>query len=252
MSFLRGWNFVVDLYRILEHAAERLRAKTTYTNEDPARHVTALFSLKTGPSSAEVLGLVKDLYDKLPQVFKGAKAMTGILKKDRYGFQGEWKASDPSWLMFGLAANIIVTLQTVKMVMAGTEDSGVEQRCAIAGELLDALATVPTAYIQAISSPMVCRAITALLTVTDVVYQATPPRRRRSSPRQRHTKPTLPMVIPPSPERPPRHGRSLIWPRISTLLHPWYRFQAQITRLPDRSLYDRGGCRALAEEPDLP
>ncbi len=53
------------------------------------------------------------------------------------------------------AANIAVTLQTVKMVLAGAEESSVERRCAIAGELLDALSAIPTAYIAAISSPMV-------------------------------------------------------------------------------------------------
>lgn len=53
------------------------------------------------------------------------------------------------------AADIIVTMQTVKMVMLGLEEATVERRCAVAGELLDALATVPTAYIQAISSPIV-------------------------------------------------------------------------------------------------
>lgn len=46
-------------------------------------------------------------------------------------------------------------MQTVKMVMMGLEDATVERRCAVAGELLDALSTVPTAYIQAISAPMV-------------------------------------------------------------------------------------------------
>lgn len=46
-------------------------------------------------------------------------------------------------------------MQTIKMVVTGTEETSVEKRCAIAGELLDALSTVPTSYLQAISSPMV-------------------------------------------------------------------------------------------------
>lgn len=53
------------------------------------------------------------------------------------------------------AADIMVTMQTVKMVMLGLEEATVERRCAVAGELLDALSNVPTAYIQAISSPIV-------------------------------------------------------------------------------------------------
>lgn len=39
--------------------------------------------------------------------------------------------------------------------MAGTEEANVSQRCMIAGELLDGLASVPTAYIHASSTPMV-------------------------------------------------------------------------------------------------
>lgn len=53
------------------------------------------------------------------------------------------------------AANILVTMQTMKMVIAGMAEWSVEQRCSIAGELLDAFATVPRAYIQAISTPLV-------------------------------------------------------------------------------------------------
>lgn len=41
------------------------------------------------------------------------------------------------------------------MVLAGLEESSVEQRCAIAGHLLDALAAIPTSYIAAISATMV-------------------------------------------------------------------------------------------------
>ncbi|RJE24628.1 hypothetical protein PHISCL_03052 [Aspergillus sclerotialis] len=40
------------------------------------------------------------------------------------------------------------------MVLAGSEDHGVAQRCAIAGELLDSLSTIPTIYIQATSTAM--------------------------------------------------------------------------------------------------
>ena len=58
------------------------------------------------------------------------------------------------------AANIAVTYQTVKMVLAGAEESSIEQRCAIAGQLLDVLAAIPTAYIAAISTPMVSHAET--------------------------------------------------------------------------------------------
>jgi hypothetical protein len=136
-SYLVGWNFTTDLYRILEHSLDQLRAKRL--NTDSASNITNFYSARSGPTPQEGLDLVAQLYAELPDDFKGAKAMTGDMKEDRYGFE---------------AADIIVTMQTVKMVMLGLEEATVERRCAVAGELLDALATVPTAYIQAISSPI--------------------------------------------------------------------------------------------------
>jgi hypothetical protein len=58
-------------------------------------------------------------------------------------------------LTTAVAANIIISMATVKMVLAGCEDHSISQRCAIAGELLDGLSTIPTAYIQASSTAMV-------------------------------------------------------------------------------------------------
>lgn len=141
VSFLRGWNFTNDLYRILEHALGLLRQRKLEPTESQVnRRLFSLTRLNSSfPSSKEVLDTIQEDYNQLPVEFKGAQAMTGNVYEDRFGFQ---------------AADIIVTMQTVKMVMTGLEDASVEKRCAIAGELLDALSTVPTAYIQAISSPI--------------------------------------------------------------------------------------------------
>jgi hypothetical protein len=87
--WMKGWIFVVDLYRILEHAADRLRARKTLSPDDPSSPVSMLFERERGPSTAEVMGVVSKLYEKLPQEFKGGKAMTGNIEEDRYGFQGE-------------------------------------------------------------------------------------------------------------------------------------------------------------------
>jgi hypothetical protein len=86
--WMQGWIFVVDLYRILEHAAERLRARKTFSPDDPSSPVSMLFERERGPSTAEVMGVVTKLYEKLPQEFKGGKAMTGNVEEDRFGFQG--------------------------------------------------------------------------------------------------------------------------------------------------------------------
>lgn len=55
-------------------------------------------------------------------------------------------------------ANIIITMTTVKMVIAGLEVHSLSQRCAIAGELLDGLSNVPSEYIQSSSTSMVSEA----------------------------------------------------------------------------------------------
>ena len=87
--WMKGWIFVVDLYRILEHAADRLRARKTMSADDPSSPVSMLFERERGPSTAEVMAVVTKLYERLPQEFKGGKAMTGNCEEDRYGFQGE-------------------------------------------------------------------------------------------------------------------------------------------------------------------
>ncbi|KAK8865668.1 hypothetical protein IAR55_000813 [Kwoniella newhampshirensis] len=146
LSFLRGFNFVNDLYRILEHAVSDLRTRNQAF--DKGNPIAALYSRNNfsrsnpagGPSPDEVLGLVEKLYEALPKEFRGTKEPTGDMEQDRFGHQ---------------AANIIITLQTVKMVMAGMAEWSVEQRCTIAGELLDALSTVPALYIRASGATMI-------------------------------------------------------------------------------------------------
>lgn len=159
VSFWRGWNFVVDLYRILEHAVTRLRARNhTF---DAGNQIAALFSEGRVGSGTELkpgdlLVLVERLYRALPPELRATSEMTGDVEKDRYGFQGESsQVQKKPILTRETAANILVTMQTMKMVVAGMAEWSVEQRCSIAGELLDAFATVPRAYIQAISTPLV-------------------------------------------------------------------------------------------------
>lgn len=86
--WLKGWNFVVDLYRMLEHAAERLRARRTVSPDEPSGPVSILFERERGPNTAEVMAVVSQIYAKLPSDFKGGKAMTGDIEEDNYGFQG--------------------------------------------------------------------------------------------------------------------------------------------------------------------
>ena len=130
-SFMQGWNFTTDMYRMLEHLiAQRTR---------PDNSLGDLFQPHR-PSARDVLLRLSQMYEDLPDIFKTVREMTGTLTLDRYGFQ---------------AANIIITMQTVKLTIAGAEDYDVERRCQIATELIQALTTIPTAYIAAVSRPMV-------------------------------------------------------------------------------------------------
>lgn len=89
-SYLVGWNFTTHLYRILEHSLDQLRTKRL--NSDSSSRITGFYAARLGPSAQEGLDLVAQLYAELPDEFKGAKAMTGDMKEDRYGFQGELAA----------------------------------------------------------------------------------------------------------------------------------------------------------------
>lgn len=137
VSFMRGWNFTTDMYRVLEHIIARVRASKPH--DHGAAFLEDLFKPQN-PTSKQVLDRLENMHAGLPGIFKSVQPMTGDLRADRYGFQ---------------AANIIVTLQTVKLTLALAEDHGVEQRCAFAGELVNALAAIPTTYIAAVSRPMV-------------------------------------------------------------------------------------------------
>lgn len=84
----------------------------------------------------DILKQMADTYANLPLEFKMPPDMIGNYQQDRYGFQ---------------AAN---TMTTVKMILAGSESNNIQQRCAVIGELLDGLATIPEAYIRAASTAM--------------------------------------------------------------------------------------------------
>lgn len=148
LSFLEGWNATSDMYRVLEHLIGRLKSQRR-----GADAISALFTTP-GPSSTEIMDLLNAKYQALPPIYRSVQAMTGERRHDCFGFQ---------------AANIAITFQTVKLALAGAENHSVARSCEIAGELLDALAAIPTAYITAISAPMVSKHVKSeavLLVVT--------------------------------------------------------------------------------------
>jgi hypothetical protein len=138
VSWLVGWNFTIDLYRVLEHVLNKSRAKRF--KHDDRRSVDSLvfgdvFSEKS------VMATMLNMYYGLPPQFKATPPMTGDQAQDIYAFQ---------------AANIQATLQLLRMMLFSTEDgAGAERKCDVANEVLSVFQTIPTRYLRAISTPLV-------------------------------------------------------------------------------------------------
>lgn len=137
VSWLRGWNFTTDLYRVLEYAVDCHRRQSTQSNG--TRRVWSLFGT-AAMSEASVMEQVLPMYSALPPQFRETLPITEDPGKDLFGFQ---------------SANIQATLQLLRMVLFSAEDSGVEKKCDVAGELLSVFSKVPVEYLRAISSPLV-------------------------------------------------------------------------------------------------
>lgn len=88
-SHLQGGNFVCDLYRLLEHVNDRLRARHG-EEKDRSPLVSRLFERQAGPSTAEVLQTIQELYDNLPVDLKVVKEMSGDVTQDHYGYVGQY------------------------------------------------------------------------------------------------------------------------------------------------------------------
>jgi hypothetical protein len=135
-SWLHGWNFTTEMYRILEHAMNDFHRR---------RHQTIgpfspsdLFSRDAPPQSV-VLEKVMAMHAGLPSEFKEARGDSAGTIDDIFNF---------------LAANIAATLQLVRMVLFTAEDATVEQKCAVTRELLDGFSNVPLRFLRAMSAPL--------------------------------------------------------------------------------------------------
>ncbi|KAI6994435.1 hypothetical protein KC367_g4688 [Hortaea werneckii] len=136
VPWFKGWNFVTDLYRILEHTLYGLRQLRPNGRRTPAMPVT-FFDCPVSQNA--VLDHVMAMYEDLPPIFKSTPPITNDPRNTLFGFQ---------------AANIAATVQLVRMVLFTTEGSDVEQKCQIAGDLIRAFRSIPVEYLQAISSPL--------------------------------------------------------------------------------------------------
>ncbi|KAJ5669758.1 hypothetical protein N7462_010828 [Penicillium macrosclerotiorum] len=136
VSWMHGWNFTTDLYRILEHVVDGTRRR--FSSANGTTEVWSLFS-PASMSEPAVMKRVLSMYAALPSQFRETPPTTGDMGKDLFGFQ---------------SANIQATLQLLRMVLLSAEEIGVDRKCDVAGELLSVFSKVPVEYLKAISSPL--------------------------------------------------------------------------------------------------
>ncbi|EPE08138.1 zinc c6 transcription factor [Ophiostoma piceae UAMH 11346] len=133
-SWMIGWNFTTDLYRILEHNLNKLRSRSSKFN---------LLGETTTPGSFRVSSQdrVNELYSSLPAVFKQIEPATGDPARDIFGFQ---------------AANIQATMALLEMVHLSLEiEVDIERKCSVVHNVLQTFHKVPRAYMRAISAPLI-------------------------------------------------------------------------------------------------
>ena len=143
-SWLYGWNFTTDLYRILEHALARFRESKSNEGRQTGFLHDIFFRDRAENSItvASVRDNVMQMYLTLPDCFKQTpQNITYDPRKDLYGFQ---------------AANITATVQLLRMVLFSVDEGSVSlnDRCQIASEVIEAFWSIPDAYQQAISAPL--------------------------------------------------------------------------------------------------
>lgn len=134
--WLSGWNFITDLYRVLEHALVRFRR---HRNRGRKRSLHDIFGDQSSVTEASVRDSVMEMYMNLPQCFKETPPLAYNVRKDRFGFQ---------------AANITASLQLVRIVLFTAGGASIEERCQIASEVVHSFLLIPVAYLLAISAPL--------------------------------------------------------------------------------------------------
>ncbi|GAB7345564.1 hypothetical protein MBLNU457_3872t1 [Dothideomycetes sp. NU457] len=137
-SWLIGWNFTTDLYRVLEHALSKVRARKFFGNG--RRQVDGL-AFQDQFDDQKVMRTILGMYYELPAKFKETPPMTGDMRRDIFAYQ---------------AANIQATLQLVRMIMFSMDDgAGVDRKCDVVTEVLSVFHTIPREYLRGISMPLI-------------------------------------------------------------------------------------------------
>ncbi|GAA5980860.1 hypothetical protein JCM11641_004746 [Rhodosporidiobolus odoratus] len=130
ISWLHGWNFTTQLYKMLECAMD-------------ASQPGIVCGASSQISFSALLDFLDTCYACLASAFKEIKPSLGVPDLDRFGYQ---------------AANILVTSQTVRMVAVcrkAQEASQREEAVRTAEDTLRQVNAIPIAYLQGFSSPLI-------------------------------------------------------------------------------------------------
>ncbi|KAJ4211699.1 hypothetical protein NW759_012301 [Fusarium solani] len=135
--WLSGWNFITDLYRVLEHALDRPR--TYRCRAARSAFLQDMFEDGATATDSSVRDRLVQVYLGLPTCFKETPEMVYRAKDDRFGFQ---------------AANITATFQLLRIVLIAASGASIDERCQIASEVVQAFISIPTPYLLSISTPL--------------------------------------------------------------------------------------------------
>ncbi|KAK6436030.1 hypothetical protein LTR95_007785 [Oleoguttula sp. CCFEE 5521] len=140
VSWLRGWNFTTDLFRVLEHTIRRVHRNHAPPRED--RPSVTLLLVSDALTDSQIMENILHLYYQLPARFKDYTViMSGDGADDRLGFQ---------------AANIQATLQLVRMTLFSVSiPIDIYQKCNVADQVLQTFHGICPRYLSAISTPLV-------------------------------------------------------------------------------------------------
>lgn len=134
-SWLCGWNFGTDLYRVMEHVIINFRDK----RQQRRSFLNDIFGEASAVPANNVRNSIISMYNNLPGCFKETQPITLDPTRDRYGFQ---------------AANITATMQLLRMILFSSGGATIEDRCNIASEVVAGFMQLPLQYLQAMSSPL--------------------------------------------------------------------------------------------------
>ncbi|SMQ46753.1 unnamed protein product [Zymoseptoria tritici ST99CH_3D1] len=137
VSWMAGRNFVIDLYRVLEHIIMRLSVRKSRAQRQTL--IDGVLQASDSLSQEAVLNSVMSMYGLLPQCLKETNPITSKPRLDRFGFQ---------------AADIVATVQLLRMTLLSVTGGSIFEKCQIANEVVNAFSAIPTGYHHAISVPL--------------------------------------------------------------------------------------------------